>query len=190
MLGAGIGLLLLTAAPAHGDAVGPIATLTAGPYLVQPYDAARGETGDTQRFPLTVYDAPNHKAGADVSVSITALDVSGTRKIGPITALPSLNGFQVDLPPAPPGGWAVTATVTGRLGNGQASYLVHGVQQASATRGSSLLLKGIVGTFGLAILATLIVVSIRGRRRLEEDQELEAMRDGRPPPEGPLPHSL
>jgi hypothetical protein len=166
-------VVLFTATPAAADVTGPIATLTAGPYLVQPFDAARGETGDTQRFPLTVFDAPNHKVGADVTVSISALDVSGTRKVGPIAATPSLNGFQVDLPPAPPGGWAITATVTGPLGSGKASYVVHGVQQASATSGSSLLLKGIVGTFGLAILTTLIVMSIRGRRRFEEDEQLE-----------------
>ncbi|MDQ1702200.1 MAG: hypothetical protein QOF57_1452 [Frankiaceae bacterium] len=166
-------LVLLTARPAAADVTGPIATLTAGPYLVQPFDAARGETGDTQRFPLTVFDAPNHKVGADVTVSISALDMSGTRKVGPIVATPSLNGFQVDLPPAPPGGWAITATVTGPRGTGKASYVVLGVQQASATSGSSLLLKGIVGTFGLAILTTLIVMSIRGRRRFEEDEQLE-----------------
>ena len=158
---------------AAADTAGPLATLTAGPYIVQPYDAARGTTGDTQRFPLTVYDAPNHKAGADVTVTITAIDMSGARKIGPIAASPSLNGYQVELPPAPPGGWAVTATVSGPLGSGTASYVVHGVQQASATRGSALLLKGIIGSFALLILTTLIVVSIRGRRRLENADFLD-----------------
>ncbi|MDQ1715829.1 MAG: hypothetical protein QOC60_1774, partial [Frankiaceae bacterium] len=153
---------------------GPIAVLHAGPYTVQPYDADRGDTGDVQRFPLTVYDAPNHKA-TDVSVSVSAVDVDGKHPTGVVAASASLNGFQAQLPPAPAGGWVVTVIVTGPLGSGQATYLAHPIQQASPTSGAAILLKAIVGTFGLAILTTVIVVAIRGRRRLDEDAELDAL---------------
>ena len=156
---------------------GPIAVLTAGPYTVQPYDADRGNSGDVQRFPLTVYDAPNHKA-TDVTVTVSAVDIDGKHPVGPVAAAASLNGFQAQLPPAPPAGWVVTVTVTGPLGSGHANYLAHPIQQASPTSGSAILLKAIVGTFGLAILTTVILVAVRGRRRMDEDADLDDMRGG------------
>ncbi|MCU1675994.1 MAG: hypothetical protein JWM93_752 [Frankiales bacterium] len=156
---------------------GPIALLKAGPYTVQPYDAARGTNGDLQRLPLTVYDAQDHKA-TDVTVTLSAVDPSATRTIGPIEATPSLNGFEAQLPPAPPGGWSVTVTVTGPLGSGQASYLAHGVQQASPTSGAGVLLKVIVGVFALTILGALLVVLARGRRA--EDAEFDELQDEAP----------
>ena len=149
---------------------------------MQPYDADRGSNGDVQRFPLTVYDAPNHKA-TDVTVTVTAVDIDGKHPVGPVAAVPSLNGFQAQLPPAPAGGWVVTLTVTGPLGSGSASYLAHPIQQASPTSGSAVLLKAIVGTFGLAILTTVVVVAIRGRRRLDDDAaDDEALTDEVPSP--------
>ena len=158
--------------------------LQAGPYTVQPYDADRGDTGDVQRFPITVYDAPNHKA-TGVTVTVSAVDLDGKHRVGPVPAASSLNGFQAQLPPAPEAGWVVTVTVTGPLGSGQATYLAHPIQQASPTSGSAILLKAIVGTFGLAILTTVIVVAVRGRRRMDEDEELDDLQTdpGQPPRE-------
>jgi len=182
LLAAGIVLVTATPAAAHSGQ-GPIAVLQAGPYVVQPYDADRGDTGDVQRFPLTVYDAPNHKA-ANVTVTVSAVDLDGKHPVGPVPATSILNGFQAQLPPAPPAGWVVTVTVTGPLGSGHATYLAHPIQQADPNSGSAILLKAVVGTFGLAILTTLIVVAVRGRRRMDEDEELDDMRGrpGAPPP--------
>jgi hypothetical protein len=164
--------VLAVAGPAWGEAgAGPIASLTVGKYIVVPYDAGRGLTPDSQRYPITVYDAPNHKA-TDVSVTLTAADAKG-RTVGPVQATPAANGFQAVLPPAPPEGWTVTVTVSGPLGSGSASYRVHGIPQASPTSGSAVFLKIVVGTFALTILTSLVVLLVHARRR--QDAELEAL---------------
>jgi hypothetical protein len=164
--------LLGIASPAWAEAgSGPITTLTAGPYIVVPYDAGRGLTPDSQRYPITVYDAPNHKA-TDVTVSLTAADAKG-RTVGPLQAEVAANGFQAVLPPAPPEGWTVTVTVSGPMGSGTASYRVHGIPQASPTSGSAVFLKIVVATFGLTILTVLVVLLVHARRR--QDAELDAL---------------
>lgn len=142
---------------------GPIAILQAGPYTVQPFHATQSDVAHLERYPLTVFDGANRKA-ENVRVTVSARDASGRFATAPVEAVPSANGFLAQLPAAPAEGWTVTVAVVGALGSGSVSYETHSRPRTSATSPISLILKVVVGAFGLAVLATAIVVAARGRR--------------------------